>query len=83
MSVDLEIWSVAKFEQSSLDQMGLIRFHGGLRFLARNWRVIIEEPVEVDEDQIPELLIPQVVGLRFFTRMSLEPGHPRQSVFAN
>lgn len=81
MSVDLEVWSVDPL--LAIDEQSGLRFspgRSGWAYAGKSWQIVIEESIEVDAEDIPPGISAVQVGIRFMTRLELEPIGAPQSV---
>ena len=74
MSLDLEVWSVEPLSTlAGVSEPLLAKQRSGWFRADRNWQIIVEESVEVDESDVPQEVSMLHVGIRFLTRLELEP----------
>ncbi|MDQ0245133.1 hypothetical protein J2S09_002709 [Bacillus fengqiuensis] len=82
MSYDISIWSVNKtsFENEIFNQESIKQQNQGIIFEGPNWQITIGNPQEVMEEDIPEEVVGQLPGIKYFTEIILEPlGAPKRA----
>src|SRR5688572_14964137 len=83
MSYDISIWSVNKtsFENEFFNQEKIKRQNDGIIYEGNDWQIMISNPYEVMEEDIPEVVVGQLPGIKYFTQVILEPlGAPKRAL---
>ncbi|MFB5284059.1 hypothetical protein [Peribacillus sp. Hz7] len=75
MSYNISIWSVNKtsFENEVFNQEKIKRQNNGIIYEDKNWQITVSGPFEVMEEDIPEEVVGQLPGIKYFTEIILEP----------
>lgn len=77
MCLDFEVWSVDRFQDESvLPQPDRWAAEGdGWVFRTKNWQIVVEPSIEVDEHEPPPSISAGLVGIGYVTSVTLEPIH--------
>src|SRR5262245_44600380 len=74
MSIDLEVWSANPLSPvDAHSNSSLHRTNSGWVSHEPKWQIVVEDSIEVDAEDVPSCIPSRQVGLRFLTRLALEP----------
>ena len=77
MSYDLEIWSAREpeFPAALPSPERWVRQNGTWAYPGKGWQIVLDDPVGVDAEDVPERIGGLLAGIAYLTRISAEPAH--------